>query len=137
MIQTYDKAWQMIKPRRKKSRIHFQRKLIFRLMFKTVTEMGQTESKSELKEHYPFYPTDFDIKRICNRTDLNRNEVQLLWNQVWINAVKENGKVDFENFVKFFCPNAWVSNFIVHCCINCILRYFIHSNCVNMICFVF
>ena len=92
------------------------------------------------KEHYPFYPTDFDIKRICNRTDLNRNEVQLLWNQVWLNAVKENGKVDFEHFVKFLCPNAWVSNFIVHCCINhtsFIVRYVIPSDCLNMISFVF
>ena len=73
------------------------------------TKMGQAESKSELKEHYPFYPTDFEIKRIINRTDLNRNEVQLLWNYVWLKAVKENGKVDFENFVGHFCQNAWVS----------------------------
>ena len=71
--------------------------------------MGQSESKSELKEHYPFYPTDFEIKRIINRTDLNRNEVQILWNHVWLKAVKENGKVDFENFVGHFCQNAWVS----------------------------
>ena len=71
--------------------------------------MGQPESKSELKEHYPFYPTDFEIKRIINRTDLNRNEVQILWNHVWLKAVKENGKVDFENFVGHFCQNAWVS----------------------------
>ena len=70
--------------------------------------MGQSESKSELKEHYPFYPTDFEIKRIINRTDLDRNEIQLLWNHVWLKAVKENGKVDFENFVKYFCQNAWV-----------------------------
>ena len=70
--------------------------------------MGQSESKSELKEHYPFYPTDFEIKRIINRTDLDRNEIQLLWNHVWLTAVKENGKVDFENFVKYFCQNAWV-----------------------------
>ena len=70
--------------------------------------MGQSESKSELKEHYPFYPTDFEIKRIINRTDLDRNEIQLLWNHVWLKAVKENGKVDFENFVKYFCQTAWV-----------------------------
>ena len=75
--------------------------------------MGQEESKSELKEHYPFYPTDFDIKRISNRTDLDRKEVHLLWNQVWLNAVKENGKVNFENFVKFFCQNTWVRSFII------------------------
>lgn len=65
--------------------------------------MGQVESKSDVKEVYPFYPTDSQIRKICFITDLDTEEIKLYWDHVWVIAVKENGKVDFENFVKHFC----------------------------------
>ena len=71
--------------------------------------MGQPESKTELIDRYLFYPTDDDVTKICAVTDLDREEVHLYWDQVWVNAAKSNGKVDYESFVKHFGKNTEVS----------------------------
>ena len=70
--------------------------------------MGQTESKTTFQKQYPFYPTDKDIETICRLTDLEKDEVLLCWDSIWLPAIKENGKVDYENFVKHLYQNVEV-----------------------------
>ena len=67
--------------------------------------MGQAESKPEFPKQYPFHPSDKDIETICRLTDLQKDEVLLCWDSVWLPAIKENGKVDYENFVKHLYQN--------------------------------
>ena len=70
--------------------------------------MGQTESKTTFQKQYPFYPTDNDIETICRLTDLEKDEVLLCWDSIWLPAIKENGKVDYENFIKHLYQNVEV-----------------------------
>ena len=70
--------------------------------------MGQTESKTAFQKQYPFYPTDNDIETICRLTDLEKDEVLLCWDSIWLPAIKENGKVDYENFIKHLYQNVEV-----------------------------
>ena len=67
--------------------------------------MGQAESKPDFQKKYPFHPSDKDIETICRLTDLQKDEVLLCWDSVWLPAIKENGKVDYENFVKHLYQN--------------------------------
>ena len=67
--------------------------------------MGQAESKPDFHKQYPFHPTDKKIETICRLTDLEKDEVLLCWDSVWLPSIKENGKVDYENFVKHLYQN--------------------------------
>ena len=66
----------------------------------------------DLEETGLHYLTDYDIIRICDMTDLSMEDLKLCWSHVWTPAIKENGKVDFENFMKYFCTNLEVICFI-------------------------
>ena len=71
--------------------------------------MGQPESKTEPQQDCPFYPNDLEIKKICSLTDLDKDELHSYYYHVWVTAVKENGKVDYENFLKYFYKNIKVT----------------------------
>ena len=49
---------------------------------------------------------------ICDMTDLNKEELNLCWLHAWTPAMNENRKVDFEQFVKYFCMDVELLRFL-------------------------
>ena len=72
--------------------------------------MGQTKSKSDPIDFYKYQPTYLEIAEICNLTDFDEDEIKPCWENIWFTAMKENGKVDYEHFVKYFCKHTEVSS---------------------------
>ena len=69
--------------------------------------MDQLTNDDSQEKFHPFL-SDYEVIEICDRTDLNEEELNICWKHAWAPAMNENRKVDFKEFITHFYMEAEV-----------------------------